>query len=207
MEKFRKLHISDHHIVLIAAAMLAASLFFSGWHLGNRRAESIYQADIATLEAENIALSDEVNTLMAKVEVAESVSAKTALKILHAEHPKDSKLVTIEYPFSDCDRFSYFQMIDEWRIPFTEKAFTIKWNGVITAGIDMADVTITTSKNGSKLIVTIPTPKILTYTIDDESFELLDEQNNIFNPITLEDLPVLDDEIEAKMKAIESEYK
>ena len=77
----------------------------------------------------------------------------------------------------------------------------MKWNGTISAGIDMSEVSISTNKAGNKLIVTVPSVKILAFTIDKESFVLLDEQNNLFNPISLEDLLELDVEIEEKMKS------
>ncbi|MBR5021364.1 MAG: DUF4230 domain-containing protein, partial [Oscillospiraceae bacterium] len=84
--------------------------------------------------------------------------------------------------------------------PFTEKAFTMKWSGVITAGINIQDVTIKTNKSGEKLIVTIPEAQVYSFEINEESFELLDEQNNIFNPISLQDLLQLDAKVEENMK-------
>ena len=120
METSNKSPLSERQIVLIIAAMVTAALFFCGWSLGIQRADKKYQAEIASLKTENYQLAEEMDAWKEKAEIPHSVSAKTALKALYAEYPKNSQLVAIEYPFSDCARFSYFQMLDEWKIPFPE---------------------------------------------------------------------------------------
>ena len=191
---------SKRQVVLIIAVMAAAALFFCGWYLGSQRAADKYRTEITTLKTEKTRLTDEVAAWKEKSEVTRNVSAEAALEALYARYPKNSQMESIKYPFSDCDRFSYYQTIDEWQIPFTEKAFTMKWNGVITAGIDMNEVSITANKAKDKLIVTIPAAKIISYTVEPDSFELLDERNSIFNPISLEDLTKLDEDVEIQMK-------
>lgn len=201
METAKKFKISEQKIVLLVMILVVACLFFCGWFLGSQRAAEKYQAQLVALRTENSQLTSDVAAWKEKAEVTYSVSAEAALNILLDKYPADSQLVSLKYPFSDCERFSYFQTIDEWQVPFTEKAFTMKWNGTISAGIDMSEVSISTNKAGNKLIVTVPSVKILAFTIDKESFVLLDEQNNLFNPISLEDLLELDVEIEDKMKS------
>ena len=191
---------SEQKIVLIIAVMVAISLFCCGWYLGSQLSADQYQSEIAALKTEKARLTEEAAAWKEKSEVTHNVSAEAALEALHAKYPENSQMETIKYPFSDCDRFSYYQKIDDWQIPFTEKAFTMKWSGVITAGIDMNDVSITTNKAKDKLIVTLPAAKVISYTVNQNSFELLDERNNLFNPISLDDLPTLDEDIEQKMK-------
>ena len=196
----KSIHI-ERYIVRITAVIAAAGLFVGGWVLGSQRTADKYQAVIVDLQSINDQLVNEANTRNEDADPFVPVSAKAARDILFAAYPADTCMATLEYPFSDCAKFAYSQKIDDWVIPFTEKSFIMKWDGVITAGIDMANVSIAASKTGDKLVVTIPSAKVISFKIDEESFELLDERNNLFNPITLEDLLELDAEIEKQMTA------
>lgn len=201
MPPVKNFKLSDWQIALITLLCLVMVLSSSAWYLGKQQATAKFQTTVANLEEKNTYLAEEVEHWKEKALAAGPVSAETAMEIMLAEYPLSEKMVSLEYPYSDCDRLNYFQTISDWPIPFTEKAYTIKWSGVITAGINMSEVSIHTNKAGDKLIVTVPNAEILGYEIDDESFELLDEQNNIFNPISLEDLLKMDFEIEKSMKS------
>lgn len=75
----------------------------------------------------------------------------------------------------------------DWKIPFTEKSFIVQYDGTVKAGIK--DLTKTqVSQKGETIIVRLPEVEITGIEIDNDSFEKLDESNNIFNPITVEDL-------------------
>ena len=174
METRKKFVLSKRKIIWGTAVLGAALLFAGGLFLGKHYSDAKYQAEITAIRNEKGQLTEKLNTMEQKANASQTVSAEAAQEILFDEYPKNSKLVSIEYPFSDCNRFSYYQKIDDWQIPFTEKAFTVKWNGLITAGIDMREVSITTNEAGDKLIVNIPTAKIISYTIDKDSLELLD---------------------------------
>lgn len=200
MAAVKKFILSEKKMVLIVLLSLIAALYCCAWYLGNQRAVDKYQSTVIALRAENAQLKSEVDELEQIAFPAGPVSARTATEILLAHYADSDELVTLEYPFSDCARFTERQKISDWEIPFTEKAFTMKWSGSITAGINIQDVTIKTSKSGDKLIVTIPEAEVFSFMINEESFELLDEQNNIFNPISLQDLFQLDAKIEENMK-------
>ena len=200
METSNKITLSERYIALIITIVVAAALFLGGWTLGRRDIADRYQAEVEHLQLENAQLTQDVADWKEKADALGPVSPKTARKILFAAYPESSYLVSLEYPYSDCTKFVYTQQIDEWKIPFTEKSFIMKWNGVITAGINMAEVSISANKAGDKLIVTIPSAQVIDFKIDEDSFELLDERNSLFNPISLEDLLTLDSEIETMMK-------
>lgn len=200
MAAVKKFVLSERKMVLIVLVSLVAALCCCAWYLGNQRAVDKYQSTIIALRAENAQLKSDVDDLKQIAFPTGPVSAQTATEILLAHYADSDELVTMEYPFSDCARFAEHQKISDWEIPFTEKAFTMKWSGVITAGINIQDVTIKTNKSGEKLIVTIPEAQVYSFEINEESFELLDEQNNIFNPISLQDLLQLDAKVEENMK-------
>ena len=74
------------------------------------------------------------------------------------------------------------------RIPFTKKSFIIKWSGTIKAGINLEDVKTEINERDKKITVYIPKSEILSHTHDPNGFEILDESNNIFNPIEVDDV-------------------
>ena len=199
MKTPKKIKLCEWQIILLCVGFLAAVLFFGGWYLGNKRAVDAYESALNNREDENVQLYAELQDWKEMANAAGPVSADAAMDALLAAYPADSNLASLEYPFSDCTRFSYYHKIEDWQIPFTEKAFTLTWNGVITAGIEMKDVSIEANKAGDKLIVTIPNAKILSFVIDEKSFELLDEQNNLLNPISLEDLLELEVDLKERM--------
>ena len=51
----------------------------------------------------------------------------------------------------------------------------------------MNQVIIEVDKSGKKIFVSIPSASILSYEVDNDSVELLDEKNNIFNRISVDD--------------------
>lgn len=80
----------------------------------------------------------------------------------------------------------------------------MSYDGVVKAGIkDLTKAKITESKN--TIIVRLPEVEITETSIDNDSFEKLDESNNIFNPISIEDLNEAQKELKEKMvdRAIE----
>ena len=196
-------HLLDNHpvlIALVAGAILLIGLYVCAWYLGYARATVKAQSTVAQLRIENTQLSNEAASWKRKALSSGLVTAEEAMEILLADYAADSTVVTLEYPFSDCAMFTDSQKISDWEVPFTEKAFTMKWNGTISAGIDLEKVSIKTGNSGETLIVTIPQAKVLSTEIDKESFELLDEKNNLFNPISLEDMYLLEAKVEEMMQ-------
>lgn len=86
----------------------------------------------------------------------------------------------------------------DWKIPFTEKSFIVQYDGIVKAGIkDLTKAQVT--KKGNTIIVKLPPVEITGADIDNDSFEKLDESNNIFNPISVEDLNEAQKDLKAKM--------
>lgn len=92
----------------------------------------------------------------------------------------------------------------KWKIPFTEKSFTISYDGTVKAGIrDLTKAKI--SQDGDTIIVKLPEVEITGSDLDNDSFKKLDESNNIFNPINVEDINDAQQELKDEMinRAIE----
>lgn len=92
----------------------------------------------------------------------------------------------------------------DWEIPFTEKSFIVQYDGIVKAGIkDLTKAKVT--QDGNTIIIKLPEVEITETEIDNDSFKKLDESNNIFNPISVEDLNDAQKDLKEKMyeRAIE----
>lgn len=97
------------------------------------------------------------------------------------------ELATIKYIYTDIGKFENSQQFKGYDIPLTTKSFILSWNGTIKAGVDTKEITINVNENNKTILVHISKAKILSHETDENSVEIFDENNNIFNPITLED--------------------
>lgn len=89
--------------------------------------------------------------------------------------------------------------IKGWKIPFTQKSFTISYDGSVKAGIkDLTKAEV--SQNGDKVIVKLPEVEITGTEIDNDSFEILDESNGVFNTISADDVNDAQKELKKKME-------
>ena len=74
-----------------------------------------------------------------------------------------------------------------WKIPLTKKSFTVQYDATVNAGIkDLTKADVI--QKGKGIIVKLPKVEITGVSIDNDSFKKLDESNNLFNPINIEDL-------------------
>ena len=90
--------------------------------------------------------------------------------------------------------------IKQWNleIPLTEKSFTIQYDGTVKAGIkDLTKADVT--QNGNLITVKLPNVEITGSDLDNKSFKLIDESNNIFNPINTEDINSAQQELKDTM--------
>lgn len=89
--------------------------------------------------------------------------------------------------------------IKGWKIPLTQKSFTISYDGTVKAGIkDLTKAEV--SQNGDKVIVKLPEVEITGTEIDNDSFEMLDESNGLFNTISSSDMNDAQKELKKKME-------
>lgn len=98
------------------------------------------------------------------------------------------KLCTAEYNFTHVERFDSSREINGYKIPFTTTTFIYSYDGTITAGIDFTKIQIDKNDIKKEITVTLPEAEIISSDVDQDSFKLYDEKNNIFNPISVADV-------------------
>ena len=96
-----------------------------------------------------------------------------------------SELASVEYNYTNMEKYENQATFYGWKVPFTTKSFILSYDGKIKAGIDMSLVEVHMS--GKNINISIPEAKILSHEIDEKSIEVFDETKNIFNQISITD--------------------
>lgn len=193
--RFKKRLISVAAILLVVLIAITAS-----WLSGRSQAKKNAQEEIAELKAEIEAQNERIQELIETPIVVSPVSPKINLDIIHSEIKSIAELATFEYLFTDAAEFSDSKQIKNWNIPFTEKSFILRWSGEIKAGVDLEQVNIEVDESKKTFLVTMPAAEILSYSVDSDSVEVLNEKDNIFNNISVEDKVKFDAQTEDAMK-------
>lgn len=181
-------------------------LFFSGIVLALVLVITFFAISNTNLKKTISGLELQIKDLMEQPIVVNPIAPFIALDTIYEEIKGIGELATVEYLFTDAAIFTDSKQIGNWNIPFTQKSFTIKWNGTIKAGIQIEQIEIHVDRDNAIITITLPASQILSYEVDNESVEVLDEKNNIFNKITIQDKIELDIATEKAMieRAIQS---
>lgn len=165
-------------IIFMILLLCIGFIFFKGYD----KATLKYETKIDELEAEIEQLKNGANFI-------DPITKTINLSTIKSKMTNIGELTSQEFLYTNAGKFSDPKEIGNIKLPFafTTKSFVAKWDGSIKAGIDLADVTITTDETSKKIVVNMPNAKILSHEIDDESFEALDEKNGLFNPIEITD--------------------
>ena len=103
---------------------------------------------------------------------------------------EEGELVSASQDYSIVDKVtnSNRDFLDLFDVPFTEKSFWYRYNGTIKAGVDLATAELEQDESDPSLLhVTLDQPHIISNTPDMDKSGVLEENNNIFNPISVED--------------------
>lgn len=137
--------------------------------------------------------------------ITEKISLKVdhnttnSIEIVKEKLENTAQLNTGSYLCTDVLTRRDSKEIKGWKIPLTEKSFIVSYDGVVRAGIkDLSKAQI--YQNGDTIIVKLPKVEITAVEIDNNSFKKLDQSNNIFNPITIDDLNDAQKELKSKME-------
>ena len=180
MERFVKKKIIQLIIILVAAAIIAVGVFFIKKKIAEKKSES---------------------TGSGWIEEQESLTGEIISECL----ADIGELATEEYFYTEVETFDSSKSIKGFEIPFTTSTVIFSYEGVIKAGIDFTAITVEKDNSKKVITVTIPKSKILSSEIDNDSFEVYDEKNSIFNRITVTDVndSIADLKERAESKAID----
>lgn len=93
---------------------------------------------------------------------------------------------TVKYNYSNIVEIKKDKSISNIKIPFTEKTFIIKYNGIINGGVKPEDIEVV-SNTGDEILIEINKCQILDHYIDDENIYVYDIKNSIFNKLDIQE--------------------
>lgn len=97
------------------------------------------------------------------------------------------ELATKEYLYTDAGTYSDSKLYNGRVIPLTTKSFILKWDGLIKAGVDATKITVSADDATQTITICIPKAVVISHEIDEKSVETLDQTNNVFNPVLIDD--------------------
>lgn len=96
-------------------------------------------------------------------------------------------LNTVKYNYSNIVTVKKDKSINDFKIPFTEKSFIIKYNGTINGGIKPEDIKVI-KNTGTKIYIDVKQCRILDHYIDDKNMYVYDVKNSIFNKVQVQEV-------------------
>lgn len=101
------------------------------------------------------------------------------------------ELVTTEYMYTNSGKYDNRNQatIIRWdiNIPFTEKSFIVAYDGSIKAGVDISRAQVEINEDARVIHITLPKSEIISHETFEDTLVVLDEKNNVFNPISISD--------------------
>ncbi len=175
----RKKHIG----VGIAAAVIALALVGTGSFM------------TAKMQYENKKTVEYVQVPVEKEKVVEvPVEVKKVItgEIIQEGLRDVGQLVTQEYDYTEIGTFDSSKTVElfgyEVNVPLTQSKFIYSYDGTIKAGVDFTRITVEKVEDSKRVTVTLPKAAVLSSELDENSFQLYDEKNNIFNPFSVKDV-------------------
>ncbi|MCI8538787.1 MAG: DUF4230 domain-containing protein [Oscillospiraceae bacterium] len=98
------------------------------------------------------------------------------------------ELATVKYIYTNSNRKE-----DEktwlwgWTMPFSDTSLLVTYDGTIKVGIDLSDVKIDVDETKRTITVTLPKSKILDNYIPQETINVLEVREGLFNKVTFDD--------------------
>ena len=186
--KNRKKKVIFISIIAIIVLVILAGLWGFGYSCANKK---------ASVKIEELQLK--IKEMEATPVVLEPITPEIVMKTLSDKTKDVSELVTAEYVFTNAARFTDTKHIAVLPKSWTQKSFVQKWDGIIKAGIDLEKVQVVVKDK--KITIKLPSADIISYEINNDSVEILDEKNNLFNRITVKDKVNFDKETSYEMKS------
>lgn len=155
------------------------------------RKEQLYQdlqAHANGLETENSSLTDQLEkatkellNIKEKEPVITSAQLEEQLSVV-------SELITQKYMYTNADKAAQKNTwVFGWDMPFSEKSFIVKYDGIIKAGINLKDIDINVDEDNHKVTVTLPASKITDNNVPQETVETFGVKDGLFNKVEPDD--------------------
>ena len=196
-------------IVLIVAAVAGGAYM---WHTSEMNSltrqlseeqarKALMSQRIQEIEKQLSSSEAEKESLFAKVKelLAEDVVVFDSEAIME-EILEIGELATVEYRYTNVgtmDASKKWSFVD-WTVPFSRKTAVVTMDGVIKAGVDMSQVEIISNESDKTISVMIPTAKILSNELFEDTMAVYVEEDSLFSRINLDDSSSIRTDIKEK---------
>ena len=159
-------------VILICIAMIGT------WYYVSRQ----YKDKVETLQAAAMAAEEGESDAVLEEEV--TITGAT----IEAGLREIGKLETAEYYFTHVINYASSKQFHGFTLPLTTASFIYSYEGTITAGIDFGSIVVNKDDETKTIEILLPAIETLSAEVDPDSFKLYDEKQNIFNPISVENV-------------------
>lgn len=101
------------------------------------------------------------------------------------------QLVTSEYLYTNAGKYENRNQLSissvTLDLPLTKKSFVVVYDGRIQAGVDLSEAAVQVDENARSITISLPSSKITAHEIDEDSVQVIDEKDAIFNKNTIDD--------------------
>ena len=102
-----------------------------------------------------------------------------------------SDLVSMKYTYTDVDVYENSKKAFGVKIPLTTDKVIFTYSGIVSAGIDLSQITYNVDEDKKVISVTLPEPQFMSHEMDESGFKFYDAKNSIFTETKLEDYTTL----------------
>lgn len=98
------------------------------------------------------------------------------------------ELATLKYIYTNSSRKTgNLTWLWGWTVPFSDSSLLVTYDGTIKAGINLSEIKFEVNDSSHAITVTLPKSKVLDHYIPQETINVLEVKDGLFNPVTFDD--------------------
>lgn len=98
------------------------------------------------------------------------------------------ELATLKYIYTNSSRKTgNLTWLWGWTVPFSDSSLLVTYDGTIKAGINLSEIKFEVNDSSHAITVTLPKSKVLDHNIPQETINVLEVKDGLFNPVTFDD--------------------
>lgn len=107
-------------------------------------------------------------------------SADISASVIREQLQEVKKLVTLEYHYTNADKYEAEDAASIFGLPLTGKRFIVIYDGVMKYGVDLDEMEVRVDPDGKVIRITIPHSHLDSHVVPEESVRVLDERDGLF---------------------------
>lgn len=134
------------------------------------------------------ATKEDLNNQLEELLNVQKTAPVVTRDILEEQVSSLSELVTKKYIYRNASR----QESDKtwlwgWTMPLSNVSLLALYDGVITASVDLKEIKFNVNEDSKVITITMPASKIFDHNIPQETINVVEVKNNLFNKVTFND--------------------